>query len=52
MGQFRILLADDRTITWSGLRLLLVQQADFKVVVEASNGLKGVQLAVTQVKRI
>jgi DNA-binding NarL/FixJ family response regulator len=52
MGQIRILFADDRTIIRSGLRLLLAQQADFKVLVEASNGLKSVQLAVTQVNRI
>ena len=45
MGQIRILLADDHTIIRSGLRLLLEQQPDFKVVAEASNGLEAVQLA-------
>ena len=45
MGQIRILLADDHTIIRSGLRLLLEQQADFKVVAEAANGTEAVQLA-------
>ena len=45
MGQIRILLADDHTIIRSGLRLLLEQQLDFKVVAEAANGLEAVHLA-------
>ena len=41
----RILLADDHTIIRSGLRLLLEQQPDFKVVAEANDGREAVQLA-------
>ncbi len=44
MGQIRILLADDHTIIRSGLRLLLEQQPDFKVVAEAENGREAVEL--------
>src|SRR5713226_6215665 len=44
MGQIRILLADDHTIIRSGLRLLLEQQPDFKVVAEAADGRQAVQL--------
>jgi two-component system response regulator NreC len=40
----RILLADDHTIIRSGLRLLLEQQPDFKVVAEANDGREAVQL--------
>src|ERR1700730_6507492 len=40
----RIVLADDHTIIRSGLRLLLEQQPDFKVVAEASDGRQAVQL--------
>jgi two-component system response regulator NreC len=42
MPQIRIVLADDHTIIRSGLRLLLEQQADFKVVAEASDGRQAV----------
>jgi two-component system, NarL family, response regulator NreC len=42
--QIRILLADDHTIIRSGLRLLLDQQPDFKVVAEASDGREAVEL--------
>ncbi len=42
--QIRILLADDHTIIRSGLRLLLEQQPDFKVVAEASDGREAVEL--------
>ncbi len=42
--QIRILLADDHTIIRSGLRLLLEQQSDFKVVAEASDGREAVEL--------
>ncbi len=45
MGQIRILLADDHTIIRSGLRLLLEQQPDFKVVAEAGDGREAVELA-------
>lgn len=41
----RILLSDDHTIIRSGLRLLLEQQPDFKVVAEANDGREAVQLA-------
>ena len=44
MGQIRILLADDHTIIRSGLRLLLEQQPDFKVVAEAADGREAVEL--------
>jgi two-component system, NarL family, response regulator NreC len=46
--QIRILLADDHTIIRSGLKLLLEQQPDFKVVGEANDGREAVQLASTQ----
>lgn len=45
MPQIRILLADDHTIIRSGLRLLLEQQPDFKVVAEANDGREALQLA-------
>jgi two-component system, NarL family, response regulator NreC len=45
LGQIRILVADDHTIIRSGLRLLLEQQTDFKVVAEANNGREAVELA-------
>jgi DNA-binding NarL/FixJ family response regulator len=44
VSQIRIVLADDHTIIRSGLRLLLEQQPDFKVVAEASDGRQAVQL--------
>ncbi len=44
MAQIRIVLADDHTIIRSGLRLLLEQQPDFKVVAEASDGRNAVEL--------
>ncbi|HTB12257.1 MAG TPA: response regulator transcription factor [Bryobacteraceae bacterium] len=43
MSAIRILLADDHTIIRSGLRLLLDQQPDFKVVAEASDGREAVE---------
>jgi two-component system response regulator NreC len=43
VAQIRILLADDHTIIRSGLKLLLEQQEDFKVVAEASDGREAVQ---------
>jgi two-component system response regulator NreC len=42
--QIHILLADDHTIIRSGLRLLLDQQPDFKVIAEASEGREAVEL--------
>ena len=39
----RIVLADDHTIIRSGLRLLLEQQPDFKVVAEAEDGRQAVE---------
>ena len=44
MSHIRILLADDHTIIRSGLRLLLEQQPDFKVVAEANDGREAVEL--------
>ncbi len=44
MPPIRIVLADDHTIIRSGLRLLLDQQEDFKVVGEASDGREAVEL--------
>jgi DNA-binding NarL/FixJ family response regulator len=45
LAQIRILLADDHIIIRSGLRLLLEQQPDFKVIAEAADGHEAVQLA-------
>jgi len=44
MLAIRIVLADDHVIIRSGLRLLLEQQPDFKVVGEASDGREAVDL--------
>jgi two-component system, NarL family, response regulator NreC len=44
LAQIRILLADDHTIIRSGLRLLLEQQPDFRVIAEASDGREAVDL--------
>lgn len=44
VASIRIILADDHTIIRSGLRLLLEQQPDFKVVAEANDGREAVQL--------
>jgi DNA-binding NarL/FixJ family response regulator len=44
LPQIRIILADDHTIIRSGLRLLLEQQTDFKVVAEASDGREAVAM--------
>jgi two-component system, NarL family, response regulator NreC len=44
VAQIRIILADDHTVIRSGLRLLLEQQPDFKVVAEAEDGRQAVQL--------
>lgn len=45
MPQIRILIADDHVIIRSGLRLLLEQQPDFKVVAEANDGREALQMA-------
>jgi len=44
LKQIRILLADDHTIIRSGIKLLLEQQQDFKVVAEASDGREAMDL--------
>ncbi len=44
MAPIRILLADDHTVIRSGLRLLLEQQPDFKVVAEASHGREALEM--------
>jgi two-component system, NarL family, response regulator NreC len=44
VAQIRILLADDHTIIRSGVRLLLEQQPDFKVIAEANDGREAVEL--------
>ena len=48
MAQIRILLADDHTIIRSGVRLLLEQQPDFKVIAEANDGREAVELVSKQ----
>jgi two-component system response regulator NreC len=45
VSQIRIVLADDHTIIRSGLKLLLEQQPNFKVVAEAEDGRQAVELA-------
>jgi len=42
--QIRILIADDHVIIRSGLRLLLEQQPDFKVIAEANDGREALQM--------
>ena len=44
MPQIRILIADDHVIIRSGLRLLLEQQPDFKVIAEANDGREALQM--------
>lgn len=44
MTPIRIILADDHTIIRSGLKLLLEQQPNFKVVAEAGDGRQAVDL--------
>ena len=41
----RILIADDHSILRGGLRLILEQQSDLRVIAEASNGREAVDLA-------
>jgi DNA-binding NarL/FixJ family response regulator len=45
LAQIRILIADDHTIIRSGVKLLLEQQPDFKVIAEANDGREAVDLA-------
>jgi two-component system response regulator NreC len=44
VSQIRLILADDHTIIRSGLKLLLEQQPNFKVVAEAEDGRQAVEL--------
>ena len=44
MTPIRIVLADDHTIIRSGLKLLLEQQPEFKVVAEAADGRQALEL--------
>lgn len=46
MSSIRVLLADDHKLMRSGLRLLVEQQSDFRVVGEASDGRSAVALAM------
>ncbi len=45
MEPLRILIADDQTITRSGLRTLLASQSDIEVVGEAANGVEVIEQA-------
>jgi DNA-binding NarL/FixJ family response regulator len=47
MDAIRVLVADDQTITRSGLRALLAAQADIEIVGEARNGEEAIELAVS-----
>ena len=47
MSAVRILIADDQTITRSGLRSLLAAQADIEIVGEARDGEEAVELAAS-----
>jgi DNA-binding NarL/FixJ family response regulator len=47
METVRLLIADDQTITRSGLRSLLAAQAGIEVIAEAANGEEAVELAAT-----
>ncbi|MEU1105730.1 response regulator transcription factor [Streptomyces tibetensis] len=46
-GAIRILLADDHTLVRRGVRLILDQQPDLKVVAEAGDGAEAIELART-----
>lgn len=48
MAQIRILIADDHTVIRSGLKLLLEQQPDFRVVAEANDGREAVELVLKE----
>jgi DNA-binding NarL/FixJ family response regulator len=48
VSEIRILLADDHTVMRAGLRLLLERQPDLKVVAEAEDGRRAVELADAQ----
>ena len=45
MEPIRIIIADDQTITRSGLRNLLAECAEFEIVGEAQNGVEAVEMA-------
>jgi DNA-binding NarL/FixJ family response regulator len=47
MDIIRVLVADDQTITRSGLRALLAAQADIEIVGEARNGEEAIELAAS-----
>ena len=47
MDTIRLLIADDQTITRSGLRTLLASQEAIEVVGEARNGEEAIELAVS-----
>jgi two-component system response regulator NreC len=48
LKRLRILLADDHIVVRNGLRLILQQQPDFRVVGEASDGREAVRLAESE----
>jgi len=48
VAQIRILIADDHTVIRSGLKLLLEQQPDFRVVAEANDGREAVELVLKE----
>ena len=47
MDTIRILIADDQTITRSGIRSLLTAQQDIEIVAEAQNGEEAINLAAS-----
>src|SRR5258706_8177254 len=47
MGQIRILIADDHEVVRMGLKALLHQHSDLRVIAEASTGEEAVQQAIT-----
>jgi DNA-binding NarL/FixJ family response regulator len=48
LKKIRIIIADDHTVVWSGLRTLLEQCTDFTVVGEAPDGQSALDLAKTK----
>ena len=52
MNRPRLLLADDHTLIRSGLKLLLEQQPNFKVVAEAEDGRQAVELVTDPIARL
>ena len=47
METIRILIADDQTITRTGIRVLLSAQAEIEIVGEAQNGEQAIELAAS-----